>query len=164
MTPPQNLGGGNFIHWTSVKEDELEQVWEELHQHSGICKTWEKIRSKIFRTILNAWGRFYFYGGEKWVREKVKACVSCAHKNNKIWIPGSAPLQPIETDPRAMWRVHSDFLKIRDMHFELIYLGHFLRHRQETDLCSLPRMRLQSTRKDYVAIILTSYPNLMQIY
>ena len=54
--------------------------------------------------------RFYFYGGEKWVREKVKKCVACAHKNGQQWKAEMPPLKPIPVEPKAMWRVHIDLL------------------------------------------------------
>ena len=82
-----------------LKASQLEEVWEQCHGHRGISKTWAVINS-----------RFYFYGGEKYVRQKCKECVACAHKNNLIWEAPRAPLQPIPVEPKAMWRVHIDLI------------------------------------------------------
>ena len=52
--------------------------------------------------------RFYWLGGEKYVRMKTKECVVCAHKNNVFNTPAVPPLKPIPVQPRIMWRVHVD--------------------------------------------------------
>lgn len=52
--------------------------------------------------------RFYWLGGEKFVRQKTKECCVCAHKNN-IWNNAQvSPLQPIPVIPQIMWRIHID--------------------------------------------------------
>ena len=67
--------------------------------HSGINFTWKKISD-----------RYWMRGGEKWVREKCKQCVACAHKNSNIWPAETSPLIPIPTEAKAFWRVHSNLL------------------------------------------------------
>ena len=52
--------------------------------------------------------RYYWYGGEKYVRMKTKDCVVCGHKNhlfNKAAVP---PLVPIPVTAKIFWRVHVD--------------------------------------------------------
>ena len=52
--------------------------------------------------------RYYWYGGEKYVRMKTKECVVCGHKNhafNKAPVP---PLIPIPVTAKIFWRVHVD--------------------------------------------------------
>ena len=52
--------------------------------------------------------RYYWHGGEKYVRMKTKECVICAHKNhvfNKAPVP---PLNPIPVTAKMFWRVHVD--------------------------------------------------------
>ena len=73
------------------------EVWEEIHGHSGINKSYEKFHA-----------RFWMNGGEKWIRQKCRECVHCAHKNNKIWPAETAPLKPIETVAKPFWRVHGN--------------------------------------------------------
>ena len=51
---------------------------------------------------------FYWYGGEKYVRQKVKECIACSHKNNVFNQAGITPLRPIPVTPKLFWRVHID--------------------------------------------------------
>ena len=55
-------------------EENLDEVWQSMHLHAGRDKTWARISQ-----------RFYFKGGEKWVRQKTRECVPCGHKNNIVW-------------------------------------------------------------------------------
>ena len=86
---------GKFV----LKKSELNQVFSEIHQHSGRDKTYEKFRQ-----------RFWFHGMSVWVRNKVKDCVPCSNKNNKSWPAHVSPLTPIEVKPQVFWRVHIDLL------------------------------------------------------
>ena len=52
--------------------------------------------------------RYYWYGGEKYVRAKTKQCVICGHKNNVFNSAAVAPLRPIKVTPKIFWRVHID--------------------------------------------------------
>jgi hypothetical protein len=52
--------------------------------------------------------RFYWRGGEKYIREQTKWCVMCAHKNNSFSKKGCSPLIPIPVTPKVFWRVHAD--------------------------------------------------------
>ena len=52
--------------------------------------------------------RFYWYGGEKYIRMKTKECVICGHKNNVFNSAAVAPLHPIKVTPKIFWRVHVD--------------------------------------------------------
>ena len=52
--------------------------------------------------------RYYWYGGEKYVREKTKECIICGHKNNVFNAAAVAPLRPIQVTPKIFWRVHID--------------------------------------------------------
>ena len=52
--------------------------------------------------------RYYWYGGEKFVRQKVRECTACAHKNSRVWQTSVAPLKPIPVIPKVMWRIHLD--------------------------------------------------------
>ena len=51
--------------------------------------------------------RYYWYGGERYVREKTKDCIICSHKNN-VFNAAVAPLRPIPATPKIFWRVHVD--------------------------------------------------------
>ena len=82
-----------------IRHSELEILWSQYHDHSGMNKAWERINKK-----------FYFSGGQGWVREKTRDCVACAHKNNTVWPAVRAPLKPIVVAPKAMWRIHIDLL------------------------------------------------------
>ena len=84
-----------------LKKSDLPAIWKQLHLlgHSGRDATWKKINA-----------RFYFYGGEKWVRKKISECVGCSHKKSLIWKAAKTPLQPIKVYPKAFWRVHIDLL------------------------------------------------------
>ena len=84
-----------------LKKRDLPAIWKQLHLlgHSGRDATWKKINA-----------RFYFYGGEKWVRKKISECVGCSHKKSLIWKAAKTPLQPIKVYPKAFWRVHIDLL------------------------------------------------------
>ena len=82
-----------------LKKQDLAQVWSECHSHQGWDKTWNNIND-----------RYYFLGGEKWVREKVKDCVVCSHKNKSTWKPQITPLKSIPVAPKAWWRVHIDLM------------------------------------------------------
>ena len=79
-----------------AQKSEMFDIWTTFHTHSGRTKCWDKIKA-----------RYYWHGGEKYVREKTKECVVCwqkrGHSNAKL-----APLQPIEVQPQIMWRVHID--------------------------------------------------------
>ena len=79
-----------------VEAKDAATIFATFHTHSGRTKCWDKIKA-----------RYYWYGGEKYVREKTKECVVCwqkrGHNNAKI-----APLCPIEVQPQIMWRVHVD--------------------------------------------------------
>ena len=52
--------------------------------------------------------RYYWHGGEKYVRMKTKECVICAHKNNMFNTAAVPPLRPIPVHPQIFWRVHVD--------------------------------------------------------
>ena len=52
--------------------------------------------------------RFYWRGGEKYVRKKTKECVICSHKNNVFNSAAVAPLRPIPVIPKIFWRIHID--------------------------------------------------------
>ena len=52
--------------------------------------------------------RYYWYGGEQYVREKTKECVICGHKNNVFNSASVSPLCPIKVTPKIFWRVHVD--------------------------------------------------------
>ena len=52
--------------------------------------------------------RYYWYGGEKYVRMKTKECVICGHKNNMFNSAAFPPLKPIPVTPKLFWRVHVD--------------------------------------------------------
>ena len=80
-----------------AKMSEREEIYQSFHMHSGRDKTHLKIRD-----------RFYWYGGEKYVRQKVKECVPCSHKTNRAWKSTIAPLQPILVTPKTMFRIHLD--------------------------------------------------------
>ena len=67
--------------------------------HSGRDKTWAKIKS-----------RYYFRGGETFVRGKIKECLFCSHKHPNMWPAGTTPLQPIPVVPKPMWRIHLDLM------------------------------------------------------
>jgi hypothetical protein len=82
-----------------LKESELDEVWRQMHNHSGRSKCWERINE-----------RFYFRGGERWVREKTRSCVSCAHKNGSTWEARLSPLCPIKCTPKVFWRIHCDLM------------------------------------------------------
>ena len=85
-----------------VKESDCEMVFKLCHgetTHSGRDKTWQKIRE-----------RFYWYGGEKYVREKVANCIICANKHTAPWTAGLAPLKPLGVEPMPMMRIHIDHL------------------------------------------------------
>ena len=82
-----------------VKESDLPRLWSEYHSHTGMNATWKRIRPK-----------YYFNGGQKWVREMTRECVACAHKNDTVWPCERAPLIPIPVKPKAFWRVHVDLL------------------------------------------------------
>ena len=82
-----------------IRHSELDSLWAEYHEHSGMNGAWKRINQK-----------YYFCGGQKWVREKTRDCVACAHKNNTVWPADRAPLEPITVVPKAMYRVHIDLL------------------------------------------------------
>ena len=85
-----------------VKESEKDMIFKQCHgetTHSGRDKTWQKVRQ-----------RFYWYGGEKYVREKVANCIVCANKHTAPWTAGLAPLKPLEVEPMPMMRIHIDLL------------------------------------------------------
>ena len=52
--------------------------------------------------------RFYWRGGEIYVRERVRECVGCMHKSSRPWTVSISPLRPIPTIPKVFWRVHID--------------------------------------------------------
>ena len=52
--------------------------------------------------------RYYWYGGERYVRQKTKECIVCSHKNNVFNAAGITPLRPIPVTPKIFWRVHID--------------------------------------------------------
>jgi hypothetical protein len=83
-----------------VKETEREDIFKLCHgetTHSGRDKTWQKVRK-----------RFYWHGGEKYVRDKVANCVVCANKHTAPWTAGLAPLKPLKVEPQPMMRIHLD--------------------------------------------------------
>lgn len=82
-----------------IRHSELDTLWSQYHDHTGMNTAWKRIKL-----------RYYFSGGQKWVREKTRNCVACAHKNNTVWPADRAPLKPIPVVPKAMWRVHIDLL------------------------------------------------------
>ena len=101
-----------------VKQSERKQIFETCHDlktHSGRDATWAKISS-----------RYYWYGGEKYVREQIHDCVSRFHLifaitfyfsevtcNNKANINRKAPVAPLRplTPPTLPFmRVHLDVL------------------------------------------------------
>ena len=80
-----------------VKSSERREIFDALHFHSGRDKTFIRISEK-----------YWWYGLEKYVRQCVKECVSCAHKNGRAWVSAISPLMPIKTEPKVMWRIHFD--------------------------------------------------------
>jgi len=82
-----------------LKKSDLPRLWKQYHDHCGSNPTWNRIKSK-----------YYYYGGEKWVRSKTQDCVACSHKNSSVWPVGRAPLNPIPVTPKAFWRVHLDLM------------------------------------------------------
>ena len=52
--------------------------------------------------------RYYWYGGESYVREKTKECIICSHKNNVFNAAAVSHLRPIPVIPKIFWRVHVD--------------------------------------------------------
>lgn len=84
-----------------LKCNDLAKTWKQFHLlgHSGRDATWKKINA-----------RFYFYGGEKWIRKKISECVGCSHKKSLIWKAAKTPLKPIKVYPKAFWRVNIDLL------------------------------------------------------
>ena len=52
--------------------------------------------------------RYYWYGGESYVRQKTKECIVCSHKNNVFNGAAVTPLRPITVTPKIFWRVHID--------------------------------------------------------
>ena len=52
--------------------------------------------------------RYYWHGGEKYVRMKTKECITCSHKNNVFNAAAVPPLRPIQVTPKIFWRVHVD--------------------------------------------------------
>ena len=82
-----------------LRKSELENVFQEIHQHSGRDKTYEKFHN-----------RFWFHGMSVWIREKVRSCVSCGNKNNVQWPAHRSPLIPIKVEPKLFWRVHCDLI------------------------------------------------------
>ena len=52
--------------------------------------------------------RYYWHGGEKYVRMKTRECIVCGHKNNVFNAPGFPPLRPIPVTPKLFWRIHVD--------------------------------------------------------
>ena len=82
-----------------LKKSQLQSVWLEMHMHSGRQKFWERLKA-----------RFYFRGGEKWVRQKTRECVACANKNYAVWKADVSPLIPIKCTPKPFWRVHLDLM------------------------------------------------------
>ena len=61
---------------------------------------------------------YYWYGGEKYVRQRVRECIACSHKNNVFNSADVTPLRPIPVTPKIFWRVHIDlagpFLKTKN--------------------------------------------------
>ena len=83
-----------------VKDSEKQEVFLLCHgskTHSGRDKTWQK---------MNA--RFYFHGGEKYVREEIANCVVCTNKRLPFLTAGRSPLKPLPIDPLPMMRIHLD--------------------------------------------------------
>ena len=54
--------------------------------------------------------RYYWYGGEKYIRQMTKECVVCSHKNNLSNLTCLSPLRPIKVHPQIMWRIHCDLI------------------------------------------------------
>ena len=82
-----------------LKASEIEDVFAQLHQHSGREKTYAKFRK-----------RFWFKGMSLWIREKVRNCVPCSNKNNLQWPAHRSPLTPIHVEAKLWWRVHVDLI------------------------------------------------------
>ena len=82
-----------------LKDTEIEETFEQLHQHTGRNKTYKKFRE-----------RFWFPSMSVWVAEKVRQCVPCANKNNLQWPAVRSPLIPIPVEPKLWWRVHLDLI------------------------------------------------------
>ena len=115
-------------------DHELEDTWQDLHKwliytlqnklfsrfhfvmrHSGANLSWAKIKAvtdsylpPINTQIVFFHERFYFYGGEKFCRERCRTCIPCAYKNDTIWSAQVTPLQPIPVEPKLFFRIHSD--------------------------------------------------------
>ena len=76
-----------------------DDLWEQVHSHSGRDSTYKKFKE-----------RFWFRGLSVWVRKKVQDCVACKNKNNGDWPAQRAPLVPIPVEPKLWWRVHVDLI------------------------------------------------------
>ena len=94
---------GNLMRNSKIVllKSDLKVIFKECHGvgHSGRKKTWDKINR-----------RYYFRGGEKWIRKQVRNCVACSHKGSLIWPSFKTPLRPIKVTPKAFWRIHVDLL------------------------------------------------------
>ena len=86
-----------------VKKSERRNVFEMCHGkcHSGREKTWYKIRE-----------RFFWVGGEAYVRQAIKDCVNCrTNKTGQHFLEASLPpLKAIKVIPQPMYRIHVDLL------------------------------------------------------
>ena len=80
-----------------VQEHEQDEIFNDLHKHAGRDKTIQKVMA-----------RYWWYGGQKYIRVRVQECVSCAHKNSRAWTKNISPLKPIHVVPKIMWRIHCD--------------------------------------------------------
>ena len=85
--------------------------------HSGVNVSWKKINKvaipicrwkKVFWKLF--YERFYFYGGEKYCREKCRTCIPCAYKNDTIWAAQITPLRPIPVVPKLFFRINADVM------------------------------------------------------
>ena len=98
-----HLQGNLLFHTASnlpvLKYEDRARVFNECHRHTGRDRTNQLISE-----------RYYWRGGYKYVCEKVKACVACAHKNDTIWPAGMPPCRPIKVKPKLFFRIHIDVL------------------------------------------------------
>ena len=98
-----------------VQRNERDEIFEAFHQHSGVTLFFLSLDHSIGwydfkrdKTHAKIRDRYYWYGGEKFIRQKVKECTACACKNSRNWNNFVAPLQPIPVTPKTMFRLHVD--------------------------------------------------------
>ena len=97
-----------------VKDSETELMWNDFHQHQGNNPTLNVNFSWFFMYLgrEKCWqkinDRFYWQGGEKFVREMTKDCPVCAQKNDSHWPASVASLRSIKKTPLPMMEIHLD--------------------------------------------------------